>query len=376
MLTHRQCSLLTLSALCPAWTTRAICLVAALVSLMCDVLHAHSSSLPSLCDGRFSGAAANRSWAEASKQSLLKQHHLMSSVMSLFALNPLVLPAFPLAWLLTLSKKASSYTVVRTALYLAAVVWSQAIIWSIRSVTPACFAYAAYFSAHATILPAKWPLVRGWAGVVALLYALVEVCFYFQTLRRARRLQRRNAGPELSIARRWLTYRRVEQSSKFVRPMAMPHNCVYWKKFTPLRIHATSGTAASNTCTALTPSSACSEGSSSSCEESVTPSARYMDSELRPLQHAAPHPFAAVDGPRMPAEETHPLEFLKGWFYNIPLKHIKHDNLMVFFAESQPPHGAHACVCHPLATVYPVCSLFASLSVVVPACRLHGHAPA
>jgi hypothetical protein len=241
-------------------------------------------------------AAANRGWREASKQSLAEQRHLMSSVVSLYALNPLVLPAILLAWLLTMSKLLTKYPVVRTSLYIMAVCWSHAVIIAIRAVAPACFIYAAYAALHFALpltYSAHLPIFTGWIGHGVLLFCLVEVYFYFHTLRRCARLQARVPFPSFSNARRWLTFRRVEEASRCVAPMRMPRNCVYWRKFKATRPNH--------------------------------PNNRDTEQALQP---SADHPLALAD------EGHHPLEFLKGWFYNIPLKHIKHDNLMTFFAES------------------------------------------
>lgn len=287
------------------------------------------------------GRLAGREWRAASKASLLEQHHLMSSAVSLAALNPFVWPGFLLASLLKLSKRFTQFPIVRTLLYIAAVCWSHAVILSIRSVAPTCFAYVGLVIAS-LLLPAwtSWvplPLPQHGSvlGLVALVYSLVEVGFYFQTVRRAARLQRRVAGPEMGVARRWLTYRRVEASSRFVLPMAMPKTCVHWTKFKAIRwpngvpgsrsSSAHSASSDGHSASALVPidrSSVCA---------TVTPSSRYMDSNLRPISFRTHAAAAEVLAPH----EGHPLEFLKGWFFNVPLQHVKHDNLMVFFAESQ-----------------------------------------
>jgi len=321
--------------------------------------------------------AAGRSWARAERASLLEQQHLMTSAVSLLALNPLVWPAVLLAWLLSLSKKATDYPAVRTALYLTAVAWSQIVILSIRAVTPACFAVVALAVAAALdALPSALvppPAVSSvWGALlrhpvlqaVALSYALVEVLFYFWTVRRAQRLQRRVVGPELDITRRWLAYRRVEQSSVFVLPMCMPRNCVYWRRFKGLRggVQPLEPVPRSSTVQNLAIDTSMRNQHSASpfaADGELTPSSRYIDAQGRPLgRHAfrnnIPSPSPSPTAETMllfgrsedaialaPNEESHPLEFLRGWFYNIPLKHIRHDNLMVFFAENSMGKHLH-----------------------------------
>ena len=342
------------------------------------------------------GAAANRSWAEASKQSLLEQRHLMSSVVSLFALNPLVLPAVLLGWLLHASQRASAFPVVRTLLYILAVFWTKIVILSIRAVAPLCFAIVAYTlavyagpilaaatsasadsassasaSAVASLSLLPGPLVVGgrgrlwdplgsWSRVVLFLLAVVEVVFFFWTLLRARRLQGRVQGPELSVPRRWLAYRRVEQSSKFVLPMAMPSNCVYTKKFKHIRAVAAAESAGGSSRNNNSHHPHHHHHHSNNHQQSqsqpqpvddglVTPSARYSHGEVSlpqyPQASQSRQPSSSSQGhaqaqdptlvPLQSGVDAHPLEFLRGWFFNVPLRCIKHDNLMTFFAESK-----------------------------------------
>jgi hypothetical protein len=297
---------------------------------------------------------ASRTWAKASRDSLVEQKHLMSSAVSLLALNPLVWPAVLLAWLLKASKHASEYPIVRTLLYLLAVLWTHIVIYSIRAVTPLCFVYAGIILSF-TVGLLRTPVwlqsllpTHSIFGCVALTYTLVEVVFYLYTLRRARTLQRRVTGPELGIARRWLCYRRVETSAPFVLPMPMPRSCVYWRMFKHLREPAT--------------------------VELVSPSGRRIAAEPRSddsytLGDVSPHHYNERTSPD--PEDGHPLEFLRGWFYNIPLKHIRHDNLMVFFAESQYKCTPFSTITRALLAVSNVLFLLFALS-----CRLHGHASA
>lgn len=270
----------------------------------------------------------------------------MSSVVSLWALNPLLLPAVLLAWLLTMSAWLTRYPIVRTVLYLMAVAWSQAVIAGIRCVAPISFLYVAYtmlgqyvlpsFSS-AIILPAL-PYSSGLAGLVTFLYCFTEVCFYFSQLHRCSQLQQRIAGPLLSTSRRWLTFRRVEASSHCVASMKMPRECTYYTRFEALRPEfirklqerkerrekrkdQRRGSKALNNVdheddVINTPSP------SPDADQLVQSyGSNELDDDQNPLS-------VHSDGP-------HPLEFLRGWFFNIPLRHIKHDNLLVFFAESK-----------------------------------------
>lgn len=252
--------------------------------------------------------AAQRGWAIAEQQSLEEQKHLFSSVVSLYALNPFVLPVILLAWLLALSKLLTSYPTVRTLLYLLAVCWSHAVILAIRMVTPTCFLYFAYVCVH-SFLPTSFtsglPVLTGIIGWFALAFSIVEIVFYFHTIKRARRLQARVPGPDFPNARRWLVFRRVEEASHCVQPMHMPKNCRFYRKFRNVR------------------------DTHQSSNEAASPNYASVGGSPSPLVASRDHPFGrAADG-------QHPLEFLKGWFYNIPLRKIKHENLMTFFAESQ-----------------------------------------
>jgi hypothetical protein len=210
---------------------------------------------------------------------------LFSSVVAALALNPLLLPAAALALLLTLSRLLTRWPVVRTLLYISAVMWSQAVIWTIRAVAPLCFAYVACALLSWT-LPSPYsgwlPVLHGALGAAVLVYAVVEVCFYFHQMLRCRRLQRRVAGPPFPQPRRWLMFRRVEEASQCVAPMAMPRNCTLWRRFHALRNNNNSSSGHTG------------------------------------LQD----------------DERHPLEFLRGWFFNVDLQHVRHDNLLQFFAES------------------------------------------
>ncbi len=273
------------------------------------------------------GKATQRSWATAKRDSLLEQSHLMSSVVSLFALNPFVWPALLLAWLLTMSKRMTQYPAVRTLLYLLAVYLVHLVIYSIRAVGPLCFivvAAAAIELAGLVAFTAMLPSFLQSRGVYAavLLFCVAECAFYFWTLRRARILQRRVKGPELDVARRWLTYRRVEQSSVFVLPMCMPKVCTHWTRFSHLRKGAAASAksltfaqssggsgerrgkdlgqehfgrcetpdSASNGAAIMSSSGYWSES------EGVTPSARYTDAHGRPinrLHHYQSQPSSA-----------------------------------------------------------------------------------
>ena len=281
----------------------------------------------------FLSRQARRSWNDASRASLLEQHHLFSSVVSLFALNPLVLPALMLGWILHLSKRASHLPVVRTLLYVAALGWVHAIILAIRAVMPLCVAFVLWTlvaqAANMLTIAALWNPLHSWWGIGALLVAGVETLFYALTLRRARRLQARRTGPELSVPCRWLAYRRVEQSSQFVLPMAMPECCVHWRKFKHLRAAARAFGQGSKAFLEREggATSRATHAVATVAEEGVTPSARYLD--------RAGHPVVAASSSPTSHRQRHPLDFLRGWFYNVDLRHIKHDNLMAFFAESQ-----------------------------------------
>ena len=267
---------------------------------------------------------ASRQWRNATAASLQEQNYITTSVVSLFALNPFVWPAILLSLLLSLSKLVTRYPVVRTLLYLLAVGWCQLVIGTIRAVTPICFMYVTAWMTRDHLpeyVTHYMPSDGSLYGKLLLLYALVECVFYLVTLRRAARLQRRIRCPPFPNSRRWLTFRRVEEVSHCVQPMAMPKNCAYWKKYKSVRQVAS----AFQNGREIEGGQIEGEGVPVEGEpdKSISSSSSSSSPPLSPSR-----PFASS------APGEHPLEFLKGWFYNLPLKEIKHDNLMSFFAES------------------------------------------
>lgn len=316
---------------------------------------------------------AVRGWREASRQSLIEQTHPMASVVSLYALNPLLFPAAILAALLSLSRKLTRFSVIRTSLYIAALAFVHTIIYSIRSVAPICALYAFYATVHVLILPthiaAVLPLIRGVTGIVLSLYCLIEVYFYFSQLSRSRQLQQRVTGPPLQSGRRWLTFRRVEQASKFVQPMVMPHSCVYWRKFKQLRNNQTATVTDTTTTTAAPQSTVtvrvadqplrirsptANDARTSTHTHSILSAQSTRQQELQLLKQEGIQslwPSSSSSSPvnggsntdkrnnnnhsqlttqntrnnnsssivQTAAEDAHPLQFLAGWFLNVSL---------------------------------------------------------